>query len=141
MQLSQLVPLLSASLGVPGVRQREDGSSGFHVEGVDVLLIQRPAAEAAFVVRARLGRIDTGDFEPVLEQLMHANFFDDGIGGPVLGLDAEGAVFLTQYFREGSFSWVQFMDSIHRFIASARRRHQAVLDANQARPPATEVLA
>ena len=132
MQLSQLIPLLGARLGLSGMRQREDGSSGFHVQGVDVLLIQRPAAEAAFVVRARLGRIDTDDFEPVLDQLMRANFFDDGIGGPVLGLDGEGAVFLTQYFREGGFSLEQFMDCIHRFIASARQRHMALVDANRA---------
>lgn len=121
MHLPQVIDHLRAVLRLAAMAPREDGSAGFRVGAIDVLLIPRPAPEAAFVARARLGRVEVADFAPLLVRLMQANFFADSVGGPALGLDADAGLFLTQHFEEGQLGLADIEAALSRFVTHAQR--------------------
>lgn len=121
MQLTEVVRQLSVALNLPDLQPQADGCGAFSVHGVPILLMPRPAGEAAFVARACLGSCEGADVDSLLPQLMAANFFADGVGGAALSLDARGDVYLTQHFREYSMSFAHVMACLERFAAHVRR--------------------
>ncbi len=132
MQLTQVIAHLSTVLHLPHMKQDEHGASGFRVHGIDIWLAPCPAPAAAFIVRASLGQVDVPDFAPLLESLVRANFFADGVGGPVFGIDARAQVFLTQHFEEGSFSLASMDGWLSRFVAQAQAGQELLAQARAA---------
>jgi hypothetical protein len=51
---------------------------------------------------------------------MAANFFGNGVGGPVVGLDAQAQVFLTQNFQEQGLVFDPMLRALERFVAHAQ---------------------
>ncbi len=121
MQLIDVVRGLAQALHLPELRPGADGSGAFRVHGIPVLLMPRPEGERAFVARARLGSLEGSDAASLMQQLMVANFFADGIGGAALSLDARGDVYLTQHFSEACAGFAHVLASLERFAAQARR--------------------
>ena len=141
MQLPQVIEHLSSVLRLPQMKQDEHGASGFRIHDIDIWLAPCPAPAPAFIVRACLGQIDVPDFAPLLESLVCANFFADGVGGPVFGIDAQAQVFLTQHFEEGSFSLVSMDACLSRFVAQACAGQELLAQARDAARAAEGVTA
>lgn len=119
MPLSEFIPQLASALRLPEMVARPDGACAFRVGEVTVQLIPRPAGENAFVARACLGRVDGAARAATLERLLGANFFGNGVGGPVLGLDAQDTVFLTQHFPAGGLGFDGLFIALERFVTHA----------------------
>lgn len=141
MQLPQVIAHLSSVLRLPQMKQDEHGASGFRVHGIDIWLAPCPAPAAAFIVRASIGQVDVPDFAPLLESLVCANFFADGVGGAVFGIDARAQVFLTQHFDEGTFSLASMDAWLSRFVAQAQAGQELLAQARAAVQTAAGVTA
>lgn len=119
MSLSDFIPQLASALRLPTLVAGPDGACAFRDGEVTVQLVPRPAGENAFVARARLGRVDAAGRAAMLERLLAANFFGNGVGGPVLGLDAQESVFLTQHFHPGGSGFEGLFTALERFVVHA----------------------
>jgi hypothetical protein len=119
MRLSDFIPQLASALRLPGLVAGRDGACAFRVGEVTVQLIPRPSGDDAFVARACLGPVDPVARAATLERLLAANFFGNGAGGPVLGLDAQDAVFLTQHFQANGLGFEALFTALERFVVHA----------------------
>lgn len=119
MPLSDFIPQLASALRLPELVAGRDGACAFRVGEVTVQLIPRPAGDDAFVARACLGHVDPAARAVTLERLLAANFFGNGVGGPVLGLDAQDAVFLTQHFLANGLGFEALFTALERFVVHA----------------------
>ena len=119
MPLSDFIPQLASALRLPALVADRDGACAFRVGEVTVQLIPRPAGEDAFVARACLGHVDPVAREATVVRLLAANFFGTGVGGPVLGLDAQDAVFLTQHFHANGLGFEALFTALERFVVHA----------------------
>ncbi len=131
MHLLEVIRQLSVALDLPDLAPDADGACALRVGELVLVLVPRPGGEA-FVARARLGRIDAADFQPVLTRLLAANLFADGVGGPALGLDGQATVYLTQHFRHGTFGFPALLEALERFVAHARHCQAQLVEPPEA---------
>ena len=54
-----------------------------------------------------------------LEPLLAANLFAMGVGGAVIGVDAQARVFLTQHFQEDGLEFAVLLRWLERFVQRA----------------------
>lgn len=113
MLFDELVNQLAADLRLAPFPRGADGSCAMRLD--DLIYSFHPQGEGRFLVRSRLGYIacDDGSW---LARLLEGNLFDDGVGGPALGVDVRGEVFLTQQFDAATLSFARFMERLKRFV-------------------------
>ena len=118
MQLSEAIPRLASALNLPALVATAEGACAFAVQGVSVSLIPRGDA-GAFICRAHLGALGRGRLDSQLEPLLAANLFAMGVGGAVIGVDAQARVFLTQHFQEDGLEFAVLLRWLERFVQRA----------------------
>lgn len=118
MRLSDAIARLACALNLPALVPTADGACAFSVQGVSVSLIPRAGA-AAFICRAHLGTLARGRLESQLPPLLAANLLALGVGGAVIGVDAQARVFLTQHFQEGGLEFAVLLRWLERFVQRA----------------------
>lgn len=113
MLFDDLVNQLAADLRLAPFPRGADGSCAMRLDAL--MYSFHLEREGCFLVRSRLGRIACHD-GTWLARLLEGNLFDDGVGGPALGVDVRGEVFLTQQFDLATLTFARFMDRLQRFV-------------------------
>ena len=113
MLFDELVNQLAADLRLAPFPRGADGSCAMRLDAL--VYSFHPDRAGTFLVRSRLGSIAPSD-GAWLARLLEGNLFDDGVGGPALGVDVRGEVFLTQHFDAGTLTFARFMDRLKRFV-------------------------
>lgn len=113
MLFDDLMNQLAADLRIAPFPRAADGSCAMRLDALVYSL--HPGEQGRFIVRSRVGAIPSDD-GAWLARLLEGNLFDDGVGGPALGVDVRGEVFLTQAFDAATLTFNRFMERLKHFV-------------------------
>ncbi|MBL0418814.1 type III secretion system chaperone [Ramlibacter sp. AW1] len=119
MHLAHLMSQLHADLRLPPPQAHAGGTFALRVERVTVDF--RPLeGEDAFLMQSFLGTVDLDDSE-TLAALLEANQPMPGCARPVLGVDLDSRVFLTQRLEaDEELGWPSFKSQLEAFVGCAQ---------------------
>ncbi|MES2481994.1 MAG: type III secretion system chaperone [Pseudomonadota bacterium] len=117
MHFNDLIANLGAHLRLPDFVPSRDGTCAVKLDAL-VYSFYPDEADGSFIVRSMLGRIDVGD-EGALRAVLAGNLHREGVAGSALGVDADGAVFLTQAVACAELAFPAFVQSFARFVGMA----------------------
>ncbi len=118
MNLSGAMDCLRVQWGLNALAPDTQGCYGVRFDGLPVTFAPRGDGHV-FIARSRLGAVDAQDVE-TLVALMARNFLPPDPYAGTLGIDAEGAVFLTLCLRGDRLAPVHFTRALEHFVARAQ---------------------
>lgn len=132
MQMHDLVQRLGLELKIPDLVLPETGVCAFRLDDVTVTLNLHRHREA-FTLRSVVTQLNDWNFVESAMRLLAANL----VTSPCyFSVDANGAVYATQFFRLHTLSFARFMQALERFIDVVQRWGRMVAPA--AALPASE---
>jgi len=117
MHFTELITQLGVHLRLAALAPDADGNCAVRLDELVYSFYLHDDGQS-FTVRSTLGQIDPQD-EDALRKVLGGNLFEDGVGGSALGVDARGAVFLTQHMTLPSLSFPRFIEIFGRFVGTA----------------------
>jgi hypothetical protein len=117
MQFNDLIANLAGQLRLPQLARQGGGPCAVKLDELVYSFYPDDGGES-FIVRSTLGRIDVDD-EHALRALLGGNLHREGVAGSALGVDAQGAVFLTQTVACADLAFPDFVQSFERFVGMA----------------------
>jgi hypothetical protein len=122
MHLHDLIQRLGLELRQPDLALPPTGVCAFRLDAVTVT-VNHQRAQGAFTLRSLVAQLTDTDFTERAQGLLAANL----VTGPTyFSVDANGAVYATQYFRLATLSFDRFMQRMGRFV-DVVERWQAML--------------
>ncbi|MFP5339355.1 MAG: type III secretion system chaperone [Gammaproteobacteria bacterium] len=118
MYFQDVMAQLRAELQLPPLNFDELGGCALRFDSVAVNFSPVGSGDS-LLLRSRLGFVGFNDAQ-ALEFLLADNLFPWASGASVLGIDTEGAVFLTQRLSLDSHSHPEMMNQLGRFLSRAR---------------------
>lgn len=117
MQFNDVIANLAAQLRLPELAREGGGPCAVKLDELVYSFYPDDGGES-FIVRSTLGRIDLDD-EHALRAVLAGNLHREGVAGSALGVDAQGAVFLTQAVACADLAFPDFVRSFERFVGMA----------------------
>ncbi len=125
MTFTELMRRLGHELCLDDFQPDAQGAYAIQRAGLKISFYADP--DECFTAICPLGHIDIDDVQG-LEALLQGNLFADGVGGSAIGIDAEGAAYLTQSFNATELGYAEFLAALERFVGTAA--HWCYLLAN-----------
>ncbi len=117
MRFNDLIANLGAHLRLTDLAPRHDGPCAVQLDDL-IYSFYPDDSDGSFIVRSTLGRIDVDD-EDAFRALLAGNLHREGVAGSALGVDAGGAVFLTQTVECADLAFPSFVQGFERFVGIA----------------------